>query len=163
MAALAIGCGVAFIALSRIRPRLHRMIHQKVSPVHDLLNRIAPLVAVDAEKIVAVTLGTFGNISFCIILMFGNPARLVARRFWKTIGVTSGTVLRGRRRRVGVVMAGVAAQFVHLGPVSERVFRRVAVGAFKTGPFKKCVVHLVHLGSEKIKRMLQLFFRRNGC
>ena len=131
--------------------------------MHDLLDGIAPLVAVDAEKIVAVALGTFGNVSFCIILMLGNPARLVARRLWKTVDMATGAVLRGRRRRVGVVMAGVAAQFVHLGPVSERIFRRVAVGAFKTGPFKKCVVHLVHLGSEKIKRMLQLFFRRNGC
>lgn len=138
------------------------MIQQKISSVHDLLDGIAPLVAVDAEKIVAMALRTFPDILFGVILMFGNPAGLVTLRFWESVCMASGALLRGGRRRVWIIVAGVTAELVHFCPVGKVIWVFMAGVARDIGPLEEGVVHFVHLGGEKIKRVLQLFFRRHG-
>ena len=99
------------------------------------------------------------RILFCIILVFGNPAGLVAFRFWKfAADVAAVAILFGRGRGIRIVMTGVASHFVHFVAVAVRILGGVAGCASNIDSLKKGVVHLVHLRSKKIEGMFDLFF-----
>src|SRR3989338_10852413 len=85
----------------------------EVAPVHFFLNVVSPFVAVTAKHRVAVALLAVVGIGFGITRMLGNPARLVALRFWKSGRMAEFAILGGGNHRLRTVVAFVASDPVH--------------------------------------------------
>ncbi|OGQ05818.1 MAG: hypothetical protein A3F82_06235 [Deltaproteobacteria bacterium RIFCSPLOWO2_12_FULL_44_12] len=149
------------ITLSGIGPRFDRVEKSKVTAMPLLLNGIPSFMAIDAKHRIAMTLSAFLWIELGIGLMFGNPARLMTLGFWKfAADMANGALLSSGQWRIGIVVAGVTPQAIHLFPVCKIFLILVTILTLKFNRLKKPRVHLM---IKKVKGMFYFFLCRNGA